>query len=66
MHFSPNEILLNASLDFKDGLSAEGVETAISEFEGTIKSKFPSIRRIFIEAQSRKGHQKNISKNELN
>ncbi|XP_022806584.1 zinc transporter 9-like, partial [Stylophora pistillata] len=59
MHFSPNEILLNASLDFKDGLSAEVVEAAISEFEGSIKSKFPSIRRVFIEAQSWKGHQEN-------
>lgn len=60
MHFGPDEILLNASLDFKDGLSAETVEAAISEFESAIKLKFPSIRRIFIEAQSWSGHELDI------
>ena len=57
MHMGPNEILLNASLDFEDGLTAEGVETAISEFEREIKQRFPSIRRVFIEAQSWRAHQ---------
>lgn len=56
MHFGPNEILLNASLDFEDGISSTAVETAISEFESAIKLKFPSIRRVFIEAQSWSGH----------
>lgn len=60
MHFGPDEILLNVSLDFEDGLPAEAVETAISEFEFAIKSKFPSIRRVFIEAQSWSGHQKDV------
>jgi cation diffusion facilitator family transporter len=57
MHLGPNEILLNASIDFQDGLSAEDVEAAISEFEAKIKREVPSIRRIFIEAQSWSGHQ---------
>ena len=61
MHFGPNEILLNASLDFEDGLSAETVEAAISEFEAAIKQKFPSIRRVFIEAQSWRGHELDVS-----
>lgn len=56
LHFGPDEILLNASLDFEDGLPAESVEAAISEFETAIKLRFPSIRRVFIEAQSWKGH----------
>ena len=60
MHFGPNEILLNASLDFEDGLSAETVEAAISEFESEIKGKFPSIRRVFIEAQSWSGHELDV------
>lgn len=57
MHLGPDEVLLNASLDFKDGLSAESLEAAISEFENEIKRSFPSIRRVFIEAQSWRGHQ---------
>lgn len=61
MHFGPNEILLNASLDFEDGLSAETVEAAISEFESEIKGKFPSIRRVFIEAQSWSGHELDVN-----
>lgn len=61
MHFGSNEILLNASLDFKDGLSAEDAEAAISEFETAIKLKFPAIRRVFIEAQSWKGHELDVT-----
>lgn len=60
MHLGPNDILLNASLDFVDGLSAEAVEAAISEFESSIKTKFPSIHRVFIEAQSWTGHELDI------
>lgn len=63
MHFGPNEILLNVSLDFEDGLPAESVEAAISEFETNIKLKFPSIRRVFIEAQSFAGHQMDVDAN---
>ena len=65
MHFGPNEILLNASLDFKDGLSAEVVEAAISEFESEIKTQFPSIRRVFIEAQSWSGHQLDVDASKM-
>lgn len=65
MHLGPDEILLNVSLDFEDQLSAEGVETAISEFETAIKLKFPSIRRVFIEAQSWRGHQMDVDANKV-
>lgn len=56
MHLGPNEILLNASFDFIDGLPAEVVEASISEFERKIKERFPAIRRIFIEAQGWRAH----------
>lgn len=56
MHLGPDEILLNASFDFVDGLQAEEVEAAISEFERRIKERFPSIRRVFIEAQGWRAH----------
>jgi len=52
MHLGPQDILLNISLDFKDAISSGNVETTISELETSIKSKFPEIKRVFIEAQS--------------
>jgi len=52
MHLGPHDILLNISLDFKDAMSSGNVETTISELETSIKSKFPEIKRVFIEAQS--------------
>ncbi len=65
MHFGPNEILLNASFDFVDGLPAEAVEAAISEFESEIKRRHPSIRRVFIEAQGWSAHAKDIESGAL-
>jgi len=56
MHLGPEDILLNLSLDFADGLSSEEVEGAISALERDIKQEFPEIGRVFIEAQSWRGH----------
>jgi cation diffusion facilitator family transporter len=58
MHFGPNDVLLNLSLDFKDDISANDVEAAISELERKIKSTYPEVTRLFIEAQSLAGHLK--------
>ena len=52
MHLGPHDILLNISLDFKDAMSSGNVQTTISELKTSIKSKFPEIKRVFIEAQS--------------
>ncbi len=51
MHFGPNDILLNVSLDFSDRLSSAEVENAVSTLERRIKTRFPDIKRVFIEAQ---------------
>lgn len=56
MHLGPEEVLLNTSIDFVSDLSADQVEAAISEIEAKIKSRYPAIRRVFIEAQSWTGH----------
>lgn len=64
MHLGPREILLNASLDFDDKLSAADVEKAITEFERGIKQKYPAIRRVFIEAQSRRAHEADAQREE--
>ncbi len=56
MHMGPEDVLLNLSVDFDDQLSANDVEAAITELEAKIKSDFPEITRVFIEAQSWRGH----------
>ena len=52
MHLGPHDILLNLSLDFKDNMSSNSVETTITKLEVGIKEKFPEIKRVFIEAQN--------------
>ncbi|MDH3229743.1 MAG: cation diffusion facilitator family transporter [Alphaproteobacteria bacterium] len=56
MHLGPADVLANLSLDFKDGLSANDVERAVSALERAIKETYPEVTRIFIEAQSATGH----------
>ncbi len=60
MHFGPQDILLNLSLDFVDGISASEVEWLISDMEAQIKSLHPEITKVFIEAQSWRGHDDNL------
>ncbi len=56
MHMGPDDILVTMSLDFSDKLSAGDVEVSISRLETAIKAKHPFVKRIFIEAQSWRGH----------
>ena len=51
MHLGPKDVLLNLSLDFADVLTSRQVEESISRMESRIKSTFPEITRVFIEAQ---------------
>ncbi len=64
MHLGPNDILLNASLDFTDTVDARELEQAISEFEEKIKLAHPAISRVFIEAQSWRGHLADTSRSQ--
>lgn len=57
MHLAPNEILLALSIDFQDSISAGQVEETIYRLEQQLKSKYPDIRRLFIEVQSQRHHQ---------
>ena len=57
MHLSPQDVLLNLSIDFKDQLTSQEVEREVSQMEREIKECFPEIKRVFIEAQSWRGHQ---------
>ena len=54
MHVGPNYVLLNLSVDFQNNLDAEHIEKAISNLTKMIKEKYPSIKRVFIEAEKSK------------
>ncbi|MEM9683452.1 MAG: cation diffusion facilitator family transporter [Pseudomonadota bacterium] len=56
MHLGPQDILVNLSVDFRQALTADEVEAAISELEIDIKSKYPDVKRLFIEAQHWTAH----------
>ena len=59
LHQGPQDVLVNISVDFDDGLSSEQVEAIISDVETRLRSKFPVVSRVFIEAQSWQGHRRN-------
>ena len=54
MHMGPDFILCNLSVDLRDELSAEGIEQVIEKMDNEIKRAFPSVKRIFIEAEARR------------
>ena len=56
LHFGPEDILVNISLDFADHLSSSDVEALVSELEAKIKTDNQFVKRVFIEAQSFRGH----------
>lgn len=54
MHMGPDFILANCSIDFPDDLTAEQMEKTIVEIDIAIKQQYPSVKRVFIEAESRR------------
>ena len=58
LHFGPDDVLLNLSVDFRDEVGSPEVEAAISRMETRIKKAYPMVKRVFIEAQSIAGHRR--------
>ena len=54
MHMGPEFILVNLSVDFKDGVSSEKVENTVANIDQAIKNAHPRVKRIFIELESRR------------
>jgi cation diffusion facilitator family transporter len=52
MHFGPRDVLVALSLDFENAQPASSVESTVSRLERRIKSAYPEVTRVFIEAQS--------------
>jgi cation diffusion facilitator family transporter len=60
MHFGPEQILAALSVDFDDSISAEQVEEAVAAIERSVKSEFPEVTRIFVEAKELGAHQRRM------
>lgn len=54
MHMGPNYILVNVSIDFRDDIPAGDLEIMISRLDQHIKHTFTNVKRVFIEAESRR------------
>jgi divalent metal cation (Fe/Co/Zn/Cd) transporter len=54
MHMGPEFILVNISIDFSDQTTATDMEKIIARIDLQIKTDFPTVKRIFIEAEARK------------
>jgi cation diffusion facilitator family transporter len=54
VHFGPTDILVAISVDFADALSSRQVEQSVTAIEAAIKQAYPSVTRVFVEAQSPK------------
>jgi len=63
LHLGPEDILLALSVDFIDEVGSAEVEETINDLESRIKAAYPSIKRLFIEAQSAEDHRKSLEKN---
>ena len=53
MHMGPDYILLNLSATFVDSAKADDIESAIEELSKNVKTEYPSVKRIFIEAEAK-------------
>jgi len=54
MHMGPEFILVNLSVDFRDGVASEVVEECVAQLDVTIKAKHPLVKRVFVEAEARR------------
>jgi cation diffusion facilitator family transporter len=52
MQLGPEEVLLNVAIKFRRGQNVQDLETTIDNLERRIRAQEPSIKRIFIEAES--------------
>ncbi|WP_110666999.1 cation diffusion facilitator family transporter [Salinicola halophilus] len=55
MHMGPEFVLVNLSVRFERGTTAERIERAIAELDKRIKQEHESVKRVFVEAEARAG-----------
>jgi divalent metal cation (Fe/Co/Zn/Cd) transporter len=54
MHMGPEDILVNLSVDFVEGATAEELEASATQLDKRIKQSLPRVKRVFIEAEARR------------
>jgi cation diffusion facilitator family transporter len=52
LHFGPQNVLLAMDIEFKEHLQSNQIEETISRLETSIRTKYPEIKQIYIEAAS--------------
>ena len=52
LHMGPDFILVNISIDFKDNIRTGEIETTVAKIDQQLKTQYPVIKRVFIEAES--------------
>jgi len=52
MHIGPDEILLNANIEFRDGMTTQQIEKLVDDIEAAIRKEIPQTKKIFIEADT--------------
>ncbi len=52
MHLGPDEVLVNVSVNFVDGLDTDRLEEAIDKVKKAIEETLPSVKKVFVEAES--------------
>ncbi|MDD2541149.1 MAG: cation diffusion facilitator family transporter [Desulfuromonadaceae bacterium] len=52
MHFGPEFILVNLSVEFDDSASADDIESIIAGIDKSIKIAYPKVKRVFVEAEN--------------
>lgn len=53
MHMGPDFVLVNISVDFANDILAGDVEDAIAQLDSAIKQRYPVVKRVFVEIESR-------------
>jgi len=54
MHMGPDFVLVNISVGFKPETQAPAIEAAIDRLDREIKRSYPTVKRVFVEAESRR------------
>jgi cation diffusion facilitator family transporter len=60
VHMGPEFILVTISVDFAEDMGADQVEACVAQLTRRIKAIDPAVRRVFIEAERRVDHQREI------
>ncbi len=56
LHMGPDYVLGNLSVDFQDSCAVGEIETTVANLDREIKQQFPRVKRVFVEAESRAEH----------